>query len=202
MNRLGLLLLTSVLLVVSGPAVATVVDPMGLVKQTSEQVLAEVKGRKQELTESPGKIYDLVEEIVLPRFDFERMSRLVLGKHWRRASQAQRGQFVEQFRELLVRTYATALLSYSDQEIRYLPIRRVEDAQEVTIGTEVAAAGAPRVPINYTLHRDGDSWLVYDVSIDGVSLVSNYRTTFASQIRRYKLDGLIAKLAKRNGQDK
>ena len=202
MNRLGLLLLTSVLLVVSGPAVATVVDPMGLVKQTSEQVLAEVKGRKQELTESPGKIYDLVEEIVLPRFDFERMSRLVLGKHWRRASQAQREQFVEQFRELLVRTYATALLSYSDQEIRYLPIRRVEDAQEVTIGTEVTAAGAPRVPINYTLRRDGDSWLVYDVSIDGVSLVSNYRTTFASQIRRYKLDGLIAKLAKRNGQDK
>lgn len=202
MNRYGMPLLLSVLLMASGAATATLVDPMQLVKQTSEQVLAEVKSRKQELTESPGKIYGLVEEIVLPRFDFERMSRLVLGKHWRAASDDQRGKFVIQFRELLVRTYATALLNYSDQEIRYLPVRQVDGAEEVTINTEVAAAGAPKVPINYALYRDGDSWRVFDVAIDGVSLVSNYRTTFASQIRRYKLDGLIAQLEERNSKDK
>jgi phospholipid transport system substrate-binding protein len=188
MNRLGLPLLLSVLLMASGSVMAALVDPMQLVKQTSEQVLAEVKNRKQELTEFPGKIYGLVEEIVLPRFDFERMSRLVLGKHWRGASEDQRGKFVIQFRELLVRTYATALLSYSDQEIRYLPVRQADGVEEVTISTEVTAAGAPKVPINYDLYRDGDSWRVFDVSIDGVSLVSNYRTTFASQIRRYKID--------------
>lgn len=201
MNRFALLVVL-LLFLASGSVAATVVDPMQLVRQTSEQVLAEVKGRKQELTESPGKIYGLVEEIVLPRFDFERMSMLVLGKHWRTASPEQRTQFVLQFRELLVRTYATALLSYSDQEIRYLPVRQIDDAQEVTINTEVAAEGAPRVPIAYSLYRDGESWKVFDVTLDGVSLVSNYRTTFASQIRRYQLDGLIAKLEERNSKDK
>ena len=201
MNRLALWLV-SVLFLASGSVAATTVDPEQLVKQTSDQVLAEVKDRKKELTEFPGRIYDLVEEVVLPRFDFERMSMLVLGKHWRTASEEQRAQFVIQFRELLVRTYATALLNYSDQEIRYLPVRQVEGAQEVTISTEVAAEGAPRIPIAYSLIRDGESWKVFDVTIDGVSLVSNYRTTFASQIRRYKLEGLIAKLEERNGKDK
>lgn len=201
MNRFALLLV-SVLFLASASVAATTVDPEQLVKQTSDQVLAEVKDRKKELTEFPGRIYDLVEEVVLPRFDFERMSMLVLGKHWRTASEEQRAQFVIQFRELLVRTYATALLNYSDQEIRYLPVRQVEGAQEVTISTEVAAEGAPRIPIAYSLIRDGESWKVFDVTIDGVSLVSNYRTTFASQIRRYKLEGLIAKLEERNGKDK
>jgi phospholipid transport system substrate-binding protein len=197
-----LLSLCTVLILAAGPAGATVVDPLDLVRQTADEVLAEVKERKQELTESPGKIYGLVEDIVLPRFDFERMSMLVLGKHWRTASEQQRAEFVVQFRELLVRTYASALLNYSDQEIRYLPVRQVEGAQEVTIATEVSSEGAPRIPISYALYSTGETWKVFDVTIDGVSLVSNYRTTFASQIRRYQLDGLIAKLAERNTQDK
>jgi len=197
-----LLSLCVILFLAAGPAGATAVDPLDLVRQTADEVLAEVKERKQELTESPGRIYGLVEDVVLPRFDFERMSMLVLGKHWRTASEEQRAEFVVQFRELLVRTYASALLNYSDQEIRYLPVRQVEGAQEVTIATEVSSEGAPKIPISYALYADGETWKVFDVTIDGVSLVSNYRTTFASQIRRYQLDGLIAKLAERNSQDK
>jgi len=197
-----LLSLCTVLFLAAGPVGATVVDPLDVVRPTADEVLAEVKERKQELTESPGRIYGLVEDVVLPRFDFERMSMLVLGKHWRTASEQQRAEVVVQFRELLVRTYASALLNYSDQEIRYLPARQVEGAQEVTIATEVSSEGAPKIPISYALYADGETWKVFDVTIDGVSLVSNYRTTFASQIRRYQLDGLIAKLAERNSQDK
>ena len=177
-------------------------DPTELVRQTSEQVLQEVAKNKQELTESPGKIYLLVDDIVLPRFDFTRMSRLVLGKHWKRASTAEQSAFVEQFRELLVRTYATALLNYSGQEIKYLPTRMVDGASDVMVNTEVQEAGGPKIPINYRLYRTEDGWKVYDVLIDGVSLVSNYRSSFASQVRRYKLKGLIAKLEARNNRDK
>ncbi|MET0102101.1 MAG: ABC transporter substrate-binding protein [Sedimenticola sp.] len=182
--------------------VDVVKTPVEVVRETSNLMLAEVASRKEELDEFPGRIYGLVDQIVLPKFDFIRMSRLVLGKYWRRATDEEKASFIAAFRELLVRTYATALLNYSDQEIKYLPSRMVEGAEEVVVNTEVSEPGAPAVPINYNLYKDGEDWLVFDVVIDGVSLVSNYRTSFASQIRRYKLAGLIKKLEQRNKRDK
>ncbi|MET0046208.1 MAG: ABC transporter substrate-binding protein [Sedimenticola sp.] len=182
--------------------VEVVKTPVEVVRETSNLMLAEVASRKEELDEFPGRIYGLVDQIVLPKFDFIRMSKLVLGKYWRRATDEEKASFIAAFRELLVRTYATALLNYSDQEIKYLPSRMVEGAEEVVVNTEVSESGAPAVPINYNLYKDGEDWLVFDVVIDGVSLVSNYRTSFASQIRRYKLAGLIKKLEQRNKRDK
>lgn len=189
-----------VLLLLTTPVVASASMPEDIVRQTSDQMLAELTDRKQELQASPGKIYDLVEHIVLPRFDFQRMSRLVLGKYWPRASESEKGAFVNAFQELLVRTYATALLNYSGQEIVYLPVQRKADSNEVTVNTQVQSTGALPIPIDYRLYRDGDDWKVFDVSIDGISLVSNYRSSFASQIRRHKLSGLIQKLEQRNAQ--
>jgi len=183
------------------PAVA-VQSPLELVRETADQVLGEVASRKAALTRSPGRIYGLVEDKVLPSFDFTRMSRLVLGKYWRRATKTQKSAFEAAFRELLVRTYTTALLSYSDQAITYLPIRQSEDSIHVTVATLVTDPGSPAVPINYKLYLRAEQWLVYDVIIDGVSLVSNYRSSFGTQIRRYKLDGLIRKLEKRNQRNK
>ncbi|MEW7976747.1 MAG: ABC transporter substrate-binding protein [Candidatus Sedimenticola endophacoides] len=201
MNRLsGLAVGFFVLLGVSqGVASAS---PEQLVRDTVQQVLDEVSQRGADLQQDPAQIYPLVSRIVLPRFDFGRMSELVLGRHWGRASEAQRGAFITQFRELLVRTYATALLNYQGQEIRYLPFHATEGATDVSVGTEVSAKGAPPIPINYSLYKRGEEWQVYDVVIDGVSLVANYRSGFAAQIRRYKLDGLIEKLAERNGGGK
>ncbi|WP_428609354.1 MlaC/ttg2D family ABC transporter substrate-binding protein [Sedimenticola sp.] len=181
------------------PAISAVV-PEEVVRQTSDQMLAELMTRKQELQASPGKIYDLVEHIVLPRFDFQRMSQLVLGKYWRRAKEAEKEAFVKAFRQLLVRTYATALLNYSGEEIVYLPSREDGGGSEATVNTAVQATGALPIPIDYRLYLNGEEWKVFDVSIDGISLVSNYRTSFASQIRRYKLSGLIEKLEQRNEQ--
>jgi phospholipid transport system substrate-binding protein len=195
------LILVLTLLVVASSAYA-MQNPQDLVRATSDQVLAEVKARKQELDENPGIIYGLVDDIVLPRFDFARMSQLVLGKYWRRATDEQKEMFIIQFREMLVRTYATALLNYSGQEVKYLPSRKVEGATEVTIYTEVGEGGAPAIPINYDLYQINGEWKVFDVVIDGVSLVSNYRTSFSSQIRRYRLDGLIKKLEQHNNRDR
>lgn len=200
-NRLQpLLLLLAICFCPPAPAAS---DPLLLVQQTSDRVLLEILNRKDELTASPGKIYALIDDILIPRFDFHRMSRLVLGKYWRRAEDYQKAAFVRQFRELLVRTYATALLNYSGQEIKYLPVRLVPGAKQVVVKSEVREGkGTPVIPIKYSLYLGEDDWLVYDVTIDGVSLVSNYRSSFAAQVRRYRLDGLIERLMVHNQRDR
>ncbi len=177
-----------------------VTDPQALVKKTTEQVLAEIAAKKKELTDNPGQIYPLVDGILLPRFDFNQISRLVLGKHWKQASKEQKKSFIKEFRELLVRTYATALLQYSGQEINYPPMQVKPDAKKVKVKTKVQDKGAGAVPIDYSLYLRKDSWRVYDVTIDGVSLVSTYRTNFNSQIRRHKLSGLISSIKLRNSK--
>lgn len=183
-------------------AVFAVVDPQTLVMQTTEKVLAEVTAKKQELAANPAKIYPLVDDILLPRFDFAQISRLVLGTHWKDASDAEKKSFTKEFRELLVRTYATALLSYSGQEIEYPPINAAPDAKKVKVKTKVKNAGSAAVPIDYSLYLSKEDWKVYDITIDGVSLVSTYRTNFDSQIRRNKLAGLISDLQERNAKGK
>jgi len=162
-------------------------------------MIAELRQHRAELEADPRLIYGLVEEIVVPRFDFELISRYALGKYWRTASPEQRATFIENFRSLMVRTYAHTLLNYSDQEIQYLPVRSGKNDKRVVVATKVSAAGAPAIPIDYKLYtNDGASWRVYDVEIDGVSLVSTYRSNFDSQIRRVGVDGVIQWLVERN----
>ncbi len=179
-------------------------DPQALVMKTTEQVLAEIQAKKQELTDNPSKIYPLVDQILLPRFDFNQISRLVLGDHWKSATAPEKKGFIKEFRELLVRTYATALLSYSGQEIEYPPIKAKPDAKKVKIKTKVKNSGSSAVPIDYSLYlsKAKKDWMVYDITIDGVSLVSTYRSNFNSQIRRNKLAGLISDLKERNAKGK
>ncbi len=175
--------------------------PLEVVKNTSDRMLEEMQGRKKELNQFPGRIYPLVEEIVLPHFDFERMSQLVLGKYWRKAKPEEREAFVKEFRELLVRTYATALLNYSGQKIEYLPVQRAPEDERVAVETILRDNGAPPIPIGYKLYLHEGEWKVYDVVIDNLSLVSTYRTNYASKIRRYSLSGLIKMLAEHNSKD-
>lgn len=179
-------------------------DPQTLVKHTTEKVLAEIQAKKQELTNNPAKIYPLVDEILLPRFDFKLISRLTLGDSWKTATDSEKEAFITEFRELLVRTYATALLSYSGQEIEYPPVRSAPNASKVKVKTKVKSAGSAAVPIDYSLYlsKAKQDWMVYDITIDGVSLVSTYRSNFGSQIRRNKLAGLIADLKEKNAKGK
>ena len=171
-----------------------------LVRDTSERMLSTLRAERETVTAQPERIYDLVNQIVLPHFDFQRMARWVLGKHWRRADGAQRERFTTEFRTLLVRTYATALNSYADTAVTYLPLRAENGAEDVTVRTEAEVPGGLPVPLDYKLHLQGDAWKVYDVAIDGLSLVGNYRSSFAREIRKRGLDGLIGRLAERNRQ--
>lgn len=173
-------------------------EAVRLVKETTDRVIRQVKADREALVNNEALIYELVNEVVLPHFNFERMSKWVLGRYWREASPEQRQRFEQEFRQLLVKTYATALTEYSDQEIEYLPVRVRTEDEDVLVRTEVRQGGGYTIPITYNMHRNDDRWMVYDVTIEGVSLVSNYRSSFAGQIRSHGIDRLIAMLAERN----
>lgn len=188
-------------LLLGAPLAAASVTPTELVKDTADQILTTFQENRADLEGKPEKIYHLVDEIVLPHFDFQRMSQLVLGKYWRQASTEQRERFTHEFRTLLVRTYSKALEQYRDQTINYLPMRGDEQGGDVLVRTEVQQSDGYPIPINYSLYLVEGQWKVYDVVIDNVSLVTNYRSSFATDIRKGGLDNLIARLAERNQQN-
>lgn len=191
---LGLLLLA-----LGGGAIeAAVKPPQDVIQDTSTRMIDALRQNRAKLDRDPGQIYGLVDQIVLPNFDFELMSRWVLGRAWQQANPDQRRRFTEEFRTLLVRTYAKALLEYSDEDLQLLPQPTVGDGSEVTVKTEVRLKAGRPIQINYSMHLNNDGWKVYDVKVDGVSLVTNYRSTFASQIRANGMDSVIADLQQRN----
>lgn len=182
-------------------ASAAIADPQQMVRETGDRVLAELTQRKAELEADPRLIYPMVERTVLPHFDFRSMSQSAMGRFWRDANEAQKDDITLQFRELLVRTYATALLGYSGQQIEYLPVNYRAGETKVMIPTRIAADNAPTIPINYRLRLDdANNWLIYDIVVDNVSLITNYRSQFAAAIRRQGIDGLIDTLADKNRQ--
>jgi len=190
--------LLALLLAVSVRVMGADVSPQELVRDTSSRMLLAMHEEHDIIEKDAAHLYLLVEEIVLPYFDFQRMSQWVLGKNWRNATAQQREQFVEQFRMLLVRTYGTALLEYADEEIEYLPFTGQQNADNVTVRTEIDQAGVGVIPITYSMYQSGAGWKVYDISISGVSLVTNYRSTYGSIIRKDGIDRLIHQLADRN----
>lgn len=173
-------------------------DATEVVKSTSQEVLERLEAEKAKLEENPGRIYELINKLVVPRFDFTSMSRWVLGRDsWKSASEEQRQAFINEFRTLLVRTYAKALLEYSEEEIKYYPAQGNPDSNLVVVKTEVRQQSGV-IPIHYRMHLRDEEWKVVDVAVDGVSLVSTYRGSFASEIRKNGLDSLIAKIEERN----
>jgi len=174
-------------------------EPQALVKEASDDMLRALKENESELSSNPQKIYSLVQEILIPHFDFERMARLALGISWRDASAEQQAKFVEEFRLLLVRTYATAMLEYTNEEIRFLPFRDDVEKGRVNVPMEVVQPNGPSIPMVLSLYKNNnDEWKVYDVKIEGISLVTNYRSSFNRDIRTGGMDALIENLSKRN----
>jgi len=134
----------------------------------------------------------------LPHFDFETISASVLGKYWKRLDADQQRRFRDAFKLLLLRTYANALVDNMDRKIEFEPVRAPPDATDVTVRTSIPQDGEFPIPVNYSLELIDKQWKVYDVEIDGLSLVANYRTTFAREINKSGLDGLIKLLEQRN----
>ena len=179
------------------PALAGPV-PEDLIRDTSDKVLDEIKSNAAKYKGDPQSVYDLVNNTVLPHFDFSAMTNLALGRYNDEVSADQRPEIINEFRMLLVRTYSSALLEYTDQTVVFLPMEGVEADGKVTVRTEIEQAGGFPIPINYSLRLGDDGWKVFDISVDDVSLVTNYRSSFARAIKKDGVDGLIKTLRDRN----
>ena len=187
----------SLLLTLALPAMAAS-GPEQLVKQTSDKVLADIKLNAVTYRSNPAGLYTLVEKVVLPNFDFRAMTDLALGRHKDKVSAEQKPAIINEFRAILVRTYSSALLEYNNQELIYLPMEGSEADGKVVVRTEIEQAGGFPIPINYTLRHGDDGWKVFDISVDDVSLVTNFRSSFARAIKKNGVDGLIQTLKQRN----
>jgi phospholipid transport system substrate-binding protein len=172
--------------------------PDALVKRVTDEVLAIIKADKDLQAGNSRKVVELAEAKVLPHFDFTRMTRLAVGKNWQQASDAQKEQLVKEFRTMLVRTYSTSLTAYRNQTIEVKPTKMAAADKETTVRTAVLQQGGPSIPIDYSMEKGDSGWKVYDVVIDGASLVTTYRGSFNEQIQRGGIDGLLKTLADRN----
>ena len=179
-------------------AAADIVAPDVMLKQTSDEVIAVIKEKREQLEENPSLVYDLVQEYILPHLDEVTIAKLALGKNWREASREQKIEFINEFRNLLIRTYGKSLSEFSDQEINYFPVKMKEGEQKVVVKSEVLQPGGPSIPVSYRMRIKDDAWKVYDLSIDGVSLVTSYRGTFDQEVRKGGIDGLLQYLKDKN----
>jgi len=171
------------------------VEPDELIKQTSEKVLSALDLNKEKYETKPEELFKLVNDIILPHLDFRAMSKLALGKNWRKANDEQQLRFTDAFKSMLIRTYSKSLTEYAGQEIKFLPYRPPAEGKRTTkVKTVIDQGTGPDIPIIYSLRIKDDIWKVYDIKIDGISLVTNYRNSFASDIRKVGIDGLIEKL--------
>jgi phospholipid transport system substrate-binding protein len=184
----------------SGLTWAEDTPPDVLARTTTQEVLTILKQDKEGLKSNQTKVYQLVEAKILPNFDFNRMTQLAVGKHWPSATAQQKQALVIQFRNLLVRTYSSSLTEFSNQAVEFKPMTIKPDDTDVTVHSEIRQPGSRPLPIDYSMYKTSFGWKVYDVAIDGVSLVTNYRSSFSSTIRQNGIDGLIKTLAAQSAQ--
>jgi phospholipid transport system substrate-binding protein len=172
--------------------------PDELVKNTATEVLTIIKQDKDIQSGNTQKVVELVDAKVLPHFDFTRMTRLAVGRSWNQASDAQKEQLIKEFRTLLVRTYSVSLAQYKNQTIDYKPLKVAPDDKEVTVKSSVNQPGAQAIPIDYRMEKTADGWKAFDIAVEGVSLVTNYRSSFNSIVQQSGIDGLIKSLVDKN----
>lgn len=182
----------------AGAAAAQDVSPDVLVKNVTLEVIDIIRKDKDIQAGDQKKVIELIEKKVLPHFSFSSMTGLALGTNWPKASAEQKKRLTEEFRTLLVRTYASALASYRDQKFEFLPLRLKPTDTDVTVQVRVAQSGSQPVSIDYSMEKTAAGWKVYDVIVGGVSLVANYRTDFANQVRETGIEGLIKTLEAKN----
>ncbi len=193
------MLLALTLSVAALSARADVKAPDQLIRETAADVIAAVKADKDLRGGNQKKLLALVEAKILPHFDFEKMTRLAVGRPWRTATAEQRDALVTQFRTLLVRTYTAAFSRYENQAVEVkAPLKSDDSEDEVTVDTSITKPGSPAIAVNYEMEKKPDGWKVFDLTIEGASLIASYRGTFQEQVQQGGIDGLIKFLTDKN----
>ena len=192
-------LLAAFLFLLAAPlALADELGPDLLIRRISEDVLQSIREDAALRAGDPAKLAALVEAKVLPHFDFARATQIAMGQNWRQATPAQKEALTREFRTLLVRTYSGALSAYRDQTIIVSPLRARASETEVTVRSHIRRPGAETMTIEYDMAKSGGAWKAFDIRVGGISLVANYRTAFAEEVRNHGVDGLLRTLAEKN----
>jgi len=194
MKRLMLSVVLGMVVIASDVSLASDSTPNEIVETAAQSVLDAIDGKREHLKEHPEELYSLIEEVLVPRFDRAYSARLVLGKHWRSASTEQKKRFVEAFHQSLLAQYAEGMLDFTAEKLKVLPFRGDPEKSKVKVRTLVTLEDGKEVPVNYSLRRTDDGWKVWDVIVEGISYVKNYRTDFNTEIRAKGLDAVITRL--------
>ncbi|MCW8882839.1 MAG: ABC transporter substrate-binding protein [Sedimenticola sp.] len=197
-RRQFLMLICLLFTSLSTMAAEQLAGPQQVIQRISDELQTILVQNQDRLKEDPAFVYQLANDVLIPHVDFGHVSSLVLGKYWRRATDEQKQEFSHQFQRLLVRTYSTAFKELQGWDISYTPLRMNVGDEDVAVHTQVNRTGAPPVDVVYQMHiKDGD-WKAYDVKIEGISLVTNYRSSFAKEVRRSGMRGLIERITELN----
>ena len=173
-------------------------EPEELVRKVTQDVLDAIRSDRQLAAGDRQKALKLAEEKVLPHIDFEEAARLAVGRAWAQAAPEQRKKLVEEFRRMLVRTYSSAISAYEGQTMKVLPVRMKPGDTEVTVHNQYIRAGGTPLPVDYQMHKTAEGWKIYDITVEGVSLVLTYRSEFDAIVKQEGIDGLIKRLAQKN----
>jgi phospholipid transport system substrate-binding protein len=199
MRLFALLLASASFFLSPGVQAQQAMAPDALVKSVTDEVLDIIRKDKDIKAGSTKRAIELVEQKVLPHFNFTRMTALAMGKDWRQATPDQQKVLTNEFRDLLVRTYSNALTAYKNETVDYKPFKMQPGETDVTVRTQIHQQGARQpITLDYSLEKNGNAWKVYDVVVAGVSLVTNYRSSFATEVRNGGIDGLIKTLQTKN----
>jgi phospholipid transport system substrate-binding protein len=170
--------------------------PGELVQGVAEAMLKDLDANRAEYRKDPSKVNALVEKHLVPNFDTEYAARLVLGKHWRDANEAQRKRFVDAFYKSLLNNYGSALADFTGDKLKVYPTKVAADAKSATVRTEVKRSNGQRVPVNYTMRKTDAGWKAWDVVIEGISYVKSFREDFGAEIDQKGLDAVIERMEK------
>ncbi len=169
--------------------------PEQVVRETADTLAVRIEGRQQQLEANPAELYRLVNDVFLPVFDTSYAGRLVLGKHWRTATPTQRQEFIDTFYDFMLRSYARYVLRFEKDTVRFLPgVPGAPDPKRTVVKTEMQLADGTRLPVFYALHQTKDGWRAFDVRIEGISYVQNYRNQFSAEIGAKGMAAVIARL--------
>ena len=169
-------------------------SPNDVVQEAADLLAAGLDGRKEELAENKDALYAMIDEILMPRFDRRYAAQLVLGRHWRNASDTEREQFIDAFYGSLRRKYGEGILQFEQESLEILPFRGDATKKRTTVKTIVRLDDGTKVPVNYGLVMRDSGWLMFDVTIEGISYVRNFRTELNSEIQATSLGEVISRL--------
>jgi len=179
-------------------AAAQELGPEDLVKKVTQEVLDAIKSDKQLAAGDKRRAIKLAEEKVLPHVDFEEATRLAVGRGWAQATPEQRKKLVTEFRNMLVRTYSNAITAYEGQTMKVMPVRMNPGDTDVTVHNQFIRPGGKPVLLDYSMRKTDSGWKIYDIVVEGVSLVLTYRSEFDAVVKQEGIDGLIKRLAQKN----